>query len=83
LQTVCNKLVRYGHIWNAGETWQMMERIGPMRQMQLGLTDVWVYEIVAENTLDEDVIDSHTLKGGVMGALLRAMNRYGDDDALH
>jgi hypothetical protein len=80
LQTVCNKLVRYGHIWNAGETWQMMERIGPMRQMQLGLTDVWVYEIVAENTLDEDVIDSHTLKGGVMGALLRAMNRYGEDN---
>jgi hypothetical protein len=48
--------------------------------MQLGLTDVWVYEIVAEKTLDEVVIESHTAKGGVMGALLRAMNRYGEDN---
>src|SRR5271166_949724 len=77
LQDVCNKLVRYGHIWNAGETWQMLERIGPMRQMQLGLTDVWVYDIVAENTLDEEVIESHTLKGGVQEALKLATKRRG------
>src|SRR5208282_1660364 len=77
LQNVCNKLVRYGHTWNAGETWQMLERIGPMRQMQLGLTDVWVYNIVAEDTLDEEVIESHTLKGGVQEALKLATKRRG------
>ena len=35
LQNVCNILVRFGHIWKSGATWQMLERIGPMRQMQL------------------------------------------------
>lgn len=75
LQEVCNKLVRFGHIWNAGETWQMLERIGSMRQMQLGLTDVWVYNIIAEDTLDEEVIESHALKLSVQDALKLATKR--------
>ncbi len=76
LQTHCNILVRFGHDWNLGERMQMLERIGPMRQMQAGLDrPVWVYDIVAENTLDEDVIESHVAKRGVQDALLNAMNR--------
>lgn len=76
LQYVTNKLVRFGHIWHAGQTWQMLERIGAMRQMQADLSrDVWIYEIIAENTLDEDVIESHITNCGVQDALLNAMKR--------
>jgi hypothetical protein len=77
LQSVCNKLVRFGHIWKSGPTWQMLERIGPMRQMQLGLTDVWVYDIVAENTLDEEVIEKHVTNCTVQEALEKATKRRG------
>jgi len=36
---------------------------------------VWVYQIVAENTLDSDVIESHAAKTSVQQALLNAMKR--------
>jgi SNF2 family DNA or RNA helicase len=76
LQTVTNILVRYGHGWNLGERMQMLERIGPMRQLQAGLDrPVWVYDIVSEDTLDEDVLESHTHKWTVQQALLQAMKR--------
>ena len=76
LQTICNILVRYGHDWNLGSRMQMLERIGPMRQLQAGLDrPVWVYDIVAEATLDEDVIESHTAKRSVQDQLLLAMKR--------
>ena len=76
LQNVCNTLVRFGHDWDLGSRLQMLERIGPMRQMQAGLDrPVWVYDIVAEDTLDEDVIAAHVAKRSVQDALLAAMNR--------
>ncbi len=78
LQHVTNKLVRFGHRWPHGERVQMLERIGAMRQYQGGYDrPVWVYNIVAENTLDEEVIESHTTKCGVQQALLNAMKRRG------
>jgi hypothetical protein len=78
LQHVTNKLVRFGHRWPHGERVQMLERIGPMRQFQAGYhRPVWVYDIVAKGTLDEEVIDSHTTKCGVQTALLHAMKRRG------
>ncbi len=76
LQNVCNVLVRFGHDWKLGERMQMLERIGPMRQHQAGLDrPVWVYDIIAENTLDEDVLAAHTKNWTAQEALLRAMNR--------
>ncbi len=76
LQQVTNILVRFGHGWNLGERMQMLERIGPMRQMQAGFErPVFVYDIVAEDTMDEDVIDSHANKTTVQQALLSAMKR--------
>jgi hypothetical protein len=78
LQHVTNILARFGHRWPAGERVQMLERIGPMRQFQAGYERaVFVYDIVAESTLDEEVIESHTTKGGVQQALLNAMKRRG------
>lgn len=55
---------------------QMLERIGPMRQLQAGLDrPVFVYDIIAEDTLDETVIESHAAKQTVQNALLSAMKR--------
>lgn len=76
LQNVTNILVRYGHSWNLGERMQMLERIGPMRQMQAELDrPVFVYDIIAEKTIDETVIEAHVAKRSVQDALLNAMKR--------
>ena len=76
LQSVCNILVRFGHDWNLGERMQMLERIGPMRQLQSGYSrPVWVYDIVAADTLDETVLESHVSKLTTQDALLEAMKR--------
>lgn len=74
LQNVCNTLVRYGHGWDAEERLQMLERIGPVRQMQAGLDrPVLVYDLISTGTIDETVIARHTTKIGVQEALLNAM----------
>jgi hypothetical protein len=76
LQDVTNVMVRYGHDWNLGARMQMLERIGPMRQLQSGHDRaVFVYDIVATATIDEDVIESHISKRTVQDALLSAMKR--------
>jgi SNF2 family DNA or RNA helicase len=78
LQHVTNILVRFGHRWPHGERVQMLERIGPMRQFQGGYDrPVFVYDIIADNTLDEEVIESHTTKCGTQQALMNAMKRRG------
>jgi hypothetical protein len=76
LQTVTNILVRYGHNWDLGQRLQMLERIGPMRQLQAGLDrEVRVYDLVAEDTLDDVVLERHESKRGVQNLLLEAMKR--------
>lgn len=74
LQNVTNILVRFGHDWNLGTRMQMLERIGPMRQVQAGFDrPVFIYDIIAEDTVDEDVIDAHAAKRSVQDSLLAAM----------
>lgn len=76
LQYVTNILVRFGHGWNLGERMQMLERIGPMRQLQAGLDrNVFVYDIIAEDTIDEQVLEVHRSKRRVQDVLLEAMKR--------
>jgi SNF2 family DNA or RNA helicase len=76
LQSVTNILVRFGHDWNMGTRLQMLERIGPMRQLQAGFDrPVFVYDLIAENTVDEDVIAAHAAKRSVQDSLLMAMKR--------
>jgi SNF2 family DNA or RNA helicase len=77
LQNVTNILVRYGRGWNLGEEMQMLERIGPMRQRQGGYDrPVWVYDLVAADTIEEDAVDALVAKRNVQDALLRAMRRF-------
>jgi hypothetical protein len=74
LQKVTNLLVRYGHGWNRGQRMQMLERIGPMRQLQAGFErNVFVYDIIAEDTVDEAIIDAHTASKTSQDALLEYM----------
>ena len=82
LQHVTNILVRFGHDWKTGERLQMLERIGPMRQLGAGYDrPVYVYDIVAKDTLDEAVLAAHEFNISAQDALLAAMKRR--NDAVH
>ena len=79
LHTNCHTLVRFGHGWNFTQRIQMLERIGPMRQLQIKSGQVvQVYDIIAVDTLDEDAILRHETKREVMDLLLEAMKRRGN-----
>lgn len=76
LQNTTNILVRFGRDWNLGTQLQMLERIGPMRQVQSGHDrPVYVYDLVAHDTIDAECVASHEKKRSVQQALLDYMNR--------
>lgn len=76
LQDGGNILAFFGHWWDLEQRQQIIERIGPMRQKQAGHErPVWVYNIVARNTVDEVVIDRIASKREVQDALLDYMKR--------
>lgn len=66
-------LVRYSYDWSL-ELWdQILERIGPMRQMQSGFDRVVrEYRIIARNTIDELVIVRHETKRETQDILMEA-----------
>lgn len=76
LQWGGNILAFFGHWWDLELRQQVIERIGPMRQYQSGLDRlVYIHDIVAENTVDEDVLLRHASKREVQDILLEAMKR--------
>ncbi len=80
LQNVTNILVRFGHNWDMGQRMQMLERIGPMRQYQIAgaaADPIKVYDILAQDTIDEDIVARHRTKRMVQDVLLEAMKRRG------
>jgi SNF2 family DNA or RNA helicase len=78
LQDVCNIAAFFGHWWSMEERLQFIERIGPVRQLQSGHDrPVFVYDIVAEDTVDELVLARHDSKRSVQDLLLEAMKRKG------
>ena len=75
-QYVCNNIVIFGHNWSLGQYLQVVERIGPMRQMQAGFKRlVWVHHIIAVDTLDEVVMARRETKREVQALLLEACRR--------
>jgi len=79
LQDGGNILVYFSHWWALEPRQQILERIGPMRQKQSGHErPVWVYNIVAEDTIDEDVILRIDSKKSVQEVLMDAMKRRGE-----
>ncbi len=71
-----NILAFFGVNWNLEEHMQIIERIGPMRQKQAGYDrPVFVYPILARNTVDDLVMDRLTSKKSVQEVLLEALKR--------
>ena len=76
LQDVTNILCFFGHNWDLELYLQLLGRIGPVRQMQSGRErPVFVYQIIARDTMDEDVIARRITKRSVQDTLLAAMKR--------
>lgn len=76
LQDHCRILAFFGHNWNLEERLQILERIGPVRQMQAGRKKVvFVYNIIAADTVDEVVLERIESKREVQDLLLEAMKR--------
>lgn len=75
-QHVCCNIVFFGLSWNLGQYLQVVERIGPVRQMQSGYNRVvTIHNIIARKTLDEEVLERRTSKREVQDILLDACKR--------
>lgn len=78
LQDGGNILAVFGHWWNLEEYQQIIERIGPVRQLQAGHNrPMFIYHIIARDTIDEDVMLRRETKREVQDILLDAMRRKG------
>lgn len=76
LQDGGNILVFFGHWWDLEQYQQIIERIGPTRQAQAGYDrPVFIYHIVATDTVDELVMARRETKRSVQELLLDAMKR--------
>lgn len=78
LQDGGNVLVHVDQWWDLERHLQINERLGTMRQMQSGYDrDVFEHYIVAESTLDEEVLRRHSTKASVQDSLREAMKARG------
>lgn len=76
LQDGGNILAFFGHNWNLEEYQQIIERIGPTRQAQAGHDrPVFIYHIVAKNTVDELVMARRESKRELQDLLLEALKQ--------
>lgn len=74
LQDGGNIIAFFSHNWNLEEYQQIIERIGPVRQMQSGhKRPVFIHHIIAKNTVDEIVMARRETKREVQDLLLEAM----------
>ena len=75
-QNVCNTICFFADDWNLELYEQILERIGPVRQIQSGLDRaVYVYLIIALGTIDEDLLARRETKASVQDVLKLAMKR--------
>lgn len=76
LADATNILAVFGHWWDLEQYQQIIERIGPTRQKQAGYDrPTFIYQIVAEDTVDELVIKRRETKRAVQDLLLDAVKR--------
>ena len=74
LQDYCHRIVFFGHWWDMDQRDQIIARIGPVRQFQAGQKrPVYIYDIIARETVDETVLARHETKRDVQDLLLEAM----------
>lgn len=78
LQDGGNILVFFGHDWNLENRLQIIERIGPTRQMQAGHDrPMFIHNLICRNTVDEMVLERVETKRAVQDILLDAMKVKG------
>lgn len=76
LQYGGHHIVFFTDWWNLELRQQIIERIGPVRQMQAGFNrPVYIYEILARGTIDELVAERHKSKATVQDLLMAAMKQ--------
>jgi SNF2 family DNA or RNA helicase len=76
LQDGGNIIVFFSLNWSLEEHLQIVERIGPVRQMQSGHDrPVFVHYILANDTVDFDVLERLESKASVQEILMKAMKR--------
>ena len=76
LQDGGNILVFFSVNWNLEEHQQIIERIGPTRQIQAGHDrPVFIHYILANDTVDFDVLERLESKATVQEILMKAMKR--------
>lgn len=73
-QNVCHIVAFFAITFDLDTNDQLIERIGPMRQMQAGLDrEVMVYQILARNTIDEVMAERLIKKRGVLDATMDSL----------
>jgi SNF2 family DNA or RNA helicase len=78
MQEVCQDIVFFSMTWDLEEYEQVIERIGATRQVSAGFfRDVRVHLLVAQNTIDEDMVARTKTKASVQDSLKDAMKRRG------
>jgi SNF2 family DNA or RNA helicase len=76
LQDGGNIIVFFGIDWNLENHLQIIERIGPTRQLQAGYDrPVYIHRIIAKDTVDELVLERLETKREVQDILMAAMKR--------
>lgn len=75
-QDVTNAVAFFGEWWDMELRDQIIGRVGQVRQYQIGnLEPMQIYDIVAEDTVDELVLARHDTKRSVQDLLIEAMKR--------
>lgn len=78
LQEHSNIMAFFGHDWNLENRLQIIERIGPTRQMQAGKNrPMFIHNILARGTIDEIILERVETKRAVQDLLLQAMKTKG------
>lgn len=84
LQDGGNILVFFSLWWDLEQHQQIIERIGPTRQAQAGHDrPVFIYYIIAENTVDKLALARLQGKASVQEILLQAMKRRAANDDIY
>jgi hypothetical protein len=74
LQDHCHRIAFFGHWWDMDQRDQIIGRVGPVRQFQAGhKRPVYIYDIIARDTVDELVLARHESKRNVQDLLLESM----------
>lgn len=75
-QNHCHTLVFFSVSWNLEDRLQVIERVGPVRQMQGNTGKVCqIHNILARGTIDEEVLERVETKRSVQDILLEACKR--------